>query len=131
MPKLVRRENKQEMKVSLTDFRCRIVSIQLSVNGQLMDMVLNYPQVDDYLNDVFYLGATCGPVCNRIGGAAFVLDGVSYPLSKNDGDNCLHSVLNNISIRNWQVNELSKKKVEFRLELVHLEDDSPGDVSSV
>lgn len=75
--------------------------------------------------------ATCGPVCNRISGAAFVLDDVSYRLSKNDGDNCLHSGLNNISIRNWQVNELSKKKVEFRLELVHLEDDSPGDVNSV
>jgi aldose 1-epimerase len=61
MPKLVRLENKQGMKVSLTDFGCRIVSIQLPIKGQLMDMVVNYPQVDDYLNDVFIWKQHVGP----------------------------------------------------------------------
>ena len=38
-----------------------------------------------------YYGPTCGRVANRIAGAAFALDGVTYDaLAANNGPNCLH-----------------------------------------
>ena len=41
--------------------------------------------------DFPYYGPTCGRVANRIAGAAFGLDGVTYDrLAANNGPNCLH-----------------------------------------
>ena len=41
--------------------------------------------------DFPYYGPTCGRVANRIAGAAFELDGVTYDrLAANNGPNCLH-----------------------------------------
>jgi aldose 1-epimerase len=59
-------------------------------DGRLADVVLGYPDLDGFLKKPQYFGATVGRYANRIAGAAFALDGVSYRLSANDGINSLH-----------------------------------------
>lgn len=44
-------------------------------------------------NDTVYFGALVGRVANRIGGAHFTLDGKTYHLPANDGNNTLHGIL--------------------------------------
>lgn len=56
-----------------------------------LDIVGGFDTLDDYLTDDSHQGALIGRVANRVGGAAFAMDGKTYRLEKNDGENCLHS----------------------------------------
>jgi len=58
-----------------------------------------------------YCGSTVGPVSNRISNAEFTLDGVTYHLDKNNGNNCLHGGKKGFS---W-VNRFYEGIVEFLL----------------
>ena len=58
--------------------------------GRLTDVVLGYDTAAAYETNDGFLGATVGRMCNRIGGAAFSLNGKTYPLERNDGANHLH-----------------------------------------
>lgn len=59
-------------------------------DGAWVDVALGYDTVAEYESRDGYLGACVGRVANRLGGAAFTLNGVTYPLAKNDGNNHLH-----------------------------------------
>lgn len=60
-------------------------------DGNLGDVVLGYDDAASYLEQKGYLGALIGRCGNRIGGAAFTLDGNLYALEANNGPNNLHS----------------------------------------
>ena len=50
-----------------------------------------------------YFGGIIGRVSNRISDAKFNLDGASYQLEKNDGENCLHGGYHGL---NWVISEI-------------------------
>uniref|UniRef100_A0A7N0V0I8 Aldose 1-epimerase n=1 Tax=Kalanchoe fedtschenkoi TaxID=63787 RepID=A0A7N0V0I8_KALFE len=80
-----------DITLKLTNWGATIVSLILpDKNGKLDDIVLGYDSLDTYKNDTTYFGAIVGRVANRIGGAHFTLDGVTYKLPANDGNNTLH-----------------------------------------
>ena len=83
---------------------------------------------DGYMTDEFYLGATCGRVCNRIAGGKFELDGRQYQLSLNDGMNCLHGGKDNFSLRYWQIDQVTFSRTSVTLLLVsdHGDQGFPG-----
>ena len=60
-------------------------------DGAMADLVLGFDKGEDYLENGCFFGAVIGPSANRIGGASFCLDGVTYSLDVNDGTNNLHS----------------------------------------
>ena len=63
-------ENKNGMRLSMTDFGAAIVSLQVpDRDGRLVDVVLGYDKVADYETDTNAFGATIGRVGNRIAGA--------------------------------------------------------------
>jgi aldose 1-epimerase len=57
-----------------------------------------------------YLGETVGRYANRIGGATFCLDGATYPLTANEGGNCLHGA-GEFSHALWEVLRLKKNAI--------------------
>ena len=59
-------------------------------SGKPVDVVLGYDSAVEYEKNGDYLGATIGRVGNRIGKAVFSLNGKTYELAKNDGENHLH-----------------------------------------
>jgi aldose 1-epimerase len=65
-------------------------SLTLPVGGKRIPLVLSLPDLPAYLKDTSYIGQLVGRYGNRIGGAAFELDGKRYELSKNNGPNTLH-----------------------------------------
>ncbi|KGJ86814.1 aldose epimerase family protein [Colwellia psychrerythraea] len=95
--------NNSDMSVEIINFGARIKSVKFPVHGQPTEMALGYASPTDYLTDEFYLGATCGRVCNRIAGGKFKIEGRHYQLPLNDGMNCLHGGADNFSLRYWQV----------------------------
>jgi len=58
--------------------------------GKLADIVLGFDDVASYVKGSPYFGAVIGRIANRISGARFELEGVSYQLAANDGKNSLH-----------------------------------------
>ena len=71
-----------------------------------VDVVLGYDTLSEYERNDGYVGATVGRVCNRIGGASFGLNGKTYPLAKNDGENHLHGGARGFDKRVWAAEPL-------------------------
>lgn len=58
--------------------------------GKLANVNLVFPSLQNYLTKHPYFGATVGRYANRIGGAAFTIDGETFSLDKNHGNHTLH-----------------------------------------
>jgi aldose 1-epimerase len=58
--------------------------------GAFADIVLGHDSLEGYLGSSSYFGAIVGRVANRIAGARFTLDGVTYALAENSPPNTLH-----------------------------------------
>lgn len=68
-----------------------IVSLKMpDRNGKFGDVVLGFDNVADYQKQTAFIGALIGRYGNRIGNAAFTLDGKRYQLAANNGKNSLH-----------------------------------------
>ena len=68
-----------------------VVSLRVpDQNGQPVDVVLGYRCLSGYEDNSGYLGAVVGRCANRIAGASFTIDGVSYALEANEGSKQLH-----------------------------------------
>ncbi|MBQ4107259.1 MAG: galactose mutarotase [Lentisphaeria bacterium] len=83
-------------------------------NGDPVDVVLGYRDGADYLVNAPHLGGTIGRYGNRIGGAAFELDGKCYPLFANEGANTLHGGLCYCR-RMWQMAAYTDTRLELAL----------------
>ena len=71
--------------------------------GNLADVVLGYDHLSDYVDHPNYFGVTVGRFANRIAGGRFSLDGKSYQLPRNDGENSLHGGGQGYDKVVWQV----------------------------
>ena len=72
-------------------------------DGRLADVALGHAELDPYLEQPQFFGATVGRVANRIAGGRFVLDGVHYQVPVNDGANALHGGARGFDKANWTV----------------------------
>ena len=100
----------------VTDYGATLVKLMVpDKNGVPADVVLGYDHVDGYRTGSAYLGATVGRNANRIGGAAFELNGRTITLSKNDNGNNLHSGPDGYSYRMWKVLSHTDSSISFIL----------------
>lgn len=83
-------------------------------DGKMADVVLGYDSLEGYLKNPAHFGAVIGRNANRIGGAAFSLNGVDYGLAENDGKNNLHSGPDFYHGRIWEV-ELDESSLGSRI----------------
>lgn len=84
--------NEMGMQVSVTNVGAAIVRILCpDREGAMADVVLGFDKGGDYMRNGSFFGVVIGPNANRVGGAAFTLEGTTYLLDKNDGENNLHS----------------------------------------
>ena len=125
--------NRKGMEVAITNFGGIIVSLKVpDRTGKMDDVVLGYDSLDGYLTNKAYFGATIGRYGNRIGHGTFVLDGKTYTLPKNDGDNTLHGGNEGFNKRLWAAKDVSGKQGPA-LELTYLSKDGeegfPGNLS--
>src|SRR5690606_8677736 len=59
-------------------------------DGELGDILVGYGRLEDFLEETPYFGALIGRYGNRIAGGRFTLDGETYQLPINDGEQHLH-----------------------------------------
>lgn len=100
-------ENSKGMKAEVTNYGAILVNLFVpDGNGNVEDVVLGFDDVAGYLQNPSFFGATIGPNANRIEGARFVIDGVEYHVDPNEGENNLHShIQEGFHKRLWDVEE--------------------------
>ena len=85
-------ENENGVKVEVTNFGANLVNVFVpGKDGKVEDVVLGFDDVAGYEINPSFFGSVIAPSANRIGGASFELNGETYTLKKNNGENNLHS----------------------------------------
>ncbi len=121
-------ENKNGIKAGFIDFGAIIVSLLVpDRDGKLDDVVLGFDDVAGYEANGCFFGALIGRHGNRIGGASFELNGVTYELEKNDGENNLHGGTPGYHKVMYQA-ETSDDSVTFFRTSPHMEQGYPGNL---
>ncbi len=95
-------------------------------HGRATDVLLGLDTLEAYLHQDKFLGALVGRFANRIGGASFDLDGISYPLAANDGANHLHGGPGGFHSRVWTVEEAGDSRLVLSLHSPDGEEGYPG-----
>ena len=115
--------NKNGVEAAITNYGGAVVSLKVpDRNGKFGDVVLGYDALDGYVNDKSYFGAIVGRYGNRIGHAQFSIDGKTYTLAKNNGENSLHGGIKGFNKAVWAAKELPAKNGQS-LELTYLSKD--------
>jgi len=98
--------NANGMKAAIMTYGGAVVSLTApDRSGKYADVVIGMDSLDGYLKGVPYFGALIGRYGNRIGHAQFTLDGKTYHVPKNDGDNSLHGGTRGFDKRVWTARE--------------------------
>ena len=100
-------------------------------NGDPVDVVLGFDTLEDYQKQDKFLGALVGRHANRIGGSAFTLDGVTYPVLANDGANHLHGGGVGFDKQVWKVESLSGQQVMLSLVSPDMQEGYPGELCTL
>jgi len=94
--------NAKGLRVRLTNYGAITVSLEApDAGGNLTDVTLGYETLEGWLTNTFYFGATVGRYANRIAKGKFTLDGTTYTLATNIGENHLHGGIQGFDKRLW------------------------------
>jgi aldose 1-epimerase len=125
--------NKNGMQVAITNFGGIVVRITVADRGgKAEDVVLGYDSLDGYVNDKAYFGAIVGRYGNRIAQGKFTLDGATYTLARNNGENSLHGGTKGFNKAVWEAREVAAKdgpSVELMYTSKDGEEGYPGNLS--
>ena len=75
-------------------------------NGKIDDVVLGCDAVEKYEAQTAHFGGIIGRYANRIAHGTFKLDGKTYSIPKNDGDNALHGGIRGFDKKIWAAKEI-------------------------
>ncbi|HVY94116.1 MAG TPA: aldose epimerase family protein, partial [Bryobacteraceae bacterium] len=123
--------NGKGMEASVTTWGGALVSVKTpDRTGKMGDVVLGYDNAAEYQKGKAYFGALIGRYGNRIGHAQFTLDGKTYHLAKNDGDNSLHGGTRGFDKHVWTARELAGGALELKYVSKDGEEGHPGTLTA-
>ena len=100
-------------------------------NGKAADITLGFDTLDEYVKgNTPYFGVIAGRYANRIANGTFKLDGKTYTLTRNDGDNTLHGGVTGFNKAVWKDKQI-KDGVEFTLVSPNGDQGFPGTLTTV
>ncbi|MDN3526282.1 aldose epimerase family protein [Halomonas sabkhae] len=108
--------NAEGASFSVTPYGGTIVALKVpDAEGNVGDVVLGFNSLDDYRSPAYrqanpYFGALIGRYGNRIADGRFTLDGKTYRLPTNDGDNHLHGGDTGFDRRLWQAETVEDER---------------------
>lgn len=124
------------LEIDVTDFGATLVAVRVPDRRSVVaDVALGFDDVAGYESaDNQYFGGIVGRVCNRIGGAAFVLDGVTHRLTANEGRHHLHGGARGFDRMLWRgatIGDAASPGVRFVLRSLDGDEGYPGTVDVV
>jgi aldose 1-epimerase len=98
--------NKNGVEVDISTYGGVVQSLKVpDKNGKFADVVLGYDDLKGYEADKSFFGALIGRYGNRIAHGKFSLDGHTYSIPLNDGENTLHGGLKGFNKKHWTAKE--------------------------
>ena len=119
------------LTMQVTNYGGRVVALWMpDQRGSFEDIVLGYDNINKYVNNEGerYLGAVVGRCANRISNGSFTLDGVTYQLPKNDGENTLHGGLIGADKMVWDVVSTNDSVIKMHALFADNQDGFPGNL---
>jgi len=96
-----------KIEVRIMTYGAIVVSLRApDRNGKLDDVVLGCDAVEKYETQTAHFGGIVGRYANRIAHGTFQLDGKTYSIPKNDGDNALHGGIRGFDKVVWEGREI-------------------------
>jgi len=125
--------NANGLIVKITNFGGIITEIYApDKNGVFTDVNLGFDHIEPYYKDAPYFGALIGRFGNRIARGKFTLDGKTYQLDINDGNNHLHGGLVGFDKVVWDASPFeTENSVGIRLNYLSVDGDQgyPGNLN--
>ena len=119
--------NRQGMRAVLLNYGAVITELHVpDKKGELRDVVWGYDSIAGYEVNTPGFGSAIGRNANRIGGAQIIINGTTYELQKNDGENNLHGGNPGYNRRMWKGLIADDNKVEFAMESPDGDQGFPG-----
>ena len=87
----------------------------LDKNNNMVDVLLGFDTMEDYIKQDGYIGALVGRYANRIGNSCFELNGKQYQLYANDGKNHLHGGKVGFDKQLWNVKSATEDTLVLTL----------------
>ena len=120
-------QNKNGMVAKTMNFGANLLELWVPDHaGKTTDVVLGFQNINDYEENECFYGCTVARNANRIGGAAFRLNGTVYNLEKNDGNNNLHSGSETLARKIWDIKCTSVNAVTYAYSSPDMEMGFPG-----
>lgn len=114
-------KNAAGMEAAITNYGGILVRLTApDRHGKFADVVLGFDTLEPYLGKHPHFGCITGRYANRIGGAAFTLDGVEHNVTANSGKNHIHGGKLAFDKKVWQARVLEDRN---GLELRHVSPD--------
>ena len=115
------------LTAAVTDYGAHLVSLTVpDRGGKPADVVLGHDDANGYRTGKAFLGAIVGRNANRLGGAAFPLNGSTVQIPANEGANNLHSGPDYYHLRLWQVELYTPESITLRLDSPDGDQGFPG-----
>jgi aldose 1-epimerase len=123
-------ESRSGLEVEITNLGGIVVSLKAKDRrGRFDDVVLGFESLEPYQKRHPFFGCIAGRYGNRIGGARFEIDGKTFPLPRNDGENTLHGGVSGFDKKVWTAREAGTKEapaLELRYSSPDGEEGFPG-----
>jgi len=118
----------EHLEVCFLNVGGAITKIALAEDNYEKNLVVNYQNVEDYLNNSCYLNALVGRTANRITDGKFMLNGELIQVDLNDGPNNLHGGVENLTHTIFDVTA-SDNGYHLQAVLPEQADGFPGNIS--
>lgn len=120
----------RDITVQVTNFGARVVSMYTrDRDGNYADIVVGHDNLEAYVKPAGerFLGATVGPVANRIRNASFKMEGETWHTDANEnGVTTLHGGYRGLDMCPWTVESHTDTSITLSLLLPHGHDGFPG-----
>jgi aldose 1-epimerase len=106
-------KNSSGMEVKITNYGGTVQSLRVKDrNGKFGDVVLGFSKLDEYTSklNTAYFGALIGRYANRLAKGTFSLDGHTYHVTANEGQNMLHGGAVGFNKRIWDAKDISTQE---------------------
>ena len=128
-------KNEKEIVVKIMNYGGIITEIHTpDRNGKLGNVTLGFDNLDQYIAGHPYFGALIGRYGNRIAKGAFELDGETYILARNNGNNALHGGIKGFDKVIWTPQLIScDERAALKLSYLSVdgEEGYPGNLSVI
>lgn len=123
------KNRKGTLVVRITNYGAKVEQILVpDRDGNLGDIAAGYDSIEGALNGQGSMGAFIGRYANRIGGGKLMVDGKSYQLAKNNGENSLHGGQKGSRFVVFDAKQLGPSSVQMTYVFKDGEENYPGTV---